>query len=409
MRKTALTFRSGRSTRSAGSTGPLGRRAAAPVALAAVVAMALSACSSSSTGTGGSAGSSGSAPAAGGTATATANVAKLTEALSSYPVPTATLSGVSALKGKTVYYIPITQQAAQFTVTGTALKQALASVGVNLQICNGGSNPSTIAACVNQAVGAGAGAIVTDSIPYALAGNALDAARAKKIPVLVTDQIADSAHPADSTLGYIEGAGSAQLVAIADWIIADSNGKAKVVLNESTDSPSTVAYVTKAQEEFKQLCPDCSVTVNKISSANFSLIASSTSSTVLRTPGVQYVVSEFDQYLQVTQGGVQQSGKAASVKGVSSAAGTAGLTQLKSKNFLYVDAGQASAYQGWATADAALRLMLGQTLPDYTIPMRLFTRDNVGSITIDSADEASGAWFGPTDFTSKFKTLWGAA
>ena len=403
MRSTAPTFRSGRSTR------PLGRRAAAPVALVALAAMALSACSSSSTSAGADpVGSSGSASASGGTATAAANVAELTKELSSYPVPTATLSGVSKLKGKTVYYIPITQQAAQFTVTGNALKQALASVGVNLQICNGGSNPSTIAACINQAVGASAGAIVTDSIPYALAGNALDAARAKKIPVLVTDQIVDSSRPADSTLGYIEGAGSAQLVAIADWIIADSNGKAKVVLNESTDSPSTIAYVTKAQDEFKQLCPDCSVTVNKISSANFSLIASSTSSTILRTPGVQYVVSEFDQYLQVTQGGVQQSGKAASVKGVSSAAETAGLRMLKSKNFLDVDAGQASAYQGWATADAALRLMLGQTLPDYTIPMRLFTRDNVGSISLDSAAEASGAWFGPTDFTSKFKTLWGA-
>jgi ribose transport system substrate-binding protein len=83
---------------------------------------------------------------------------------------------------------------------------------------------------------------------------------------------------------------------------------------------------------------------------------------------------------------------------------------LKNKNFLYASVGQASAYQGWVDADAVLRMMTGTTgdkLPQYTIPVRLFTRDNIGSVPLTQAAEASGEWFGPADYPDSFVKLWG--
>ncbi|MFG1928767.1 sugar ABC transporter substrate-binding protein [Cryptosporangium sp. NPDC048952] len=337
-----------------------------------------------------------------------AQVKKLSGPVDTYVLPTEPLGDVSRLTGKTVYYIPITVQAKQFTISGNALRAALATVGVKLQICNGNSNPSDVAACVAQATAANAGAIVTDSIPYALAANAFDAAQAKKIPVLITDQIPDPAHPASATLGYLEGGGRAMMTALADWIIVDSGAKATVVVNVATDTPSTVAYVESAQQEFTAHCPDCKLVLNKISSANFNLIASTTSSALLRTPDAKYLVSEFDQFLQPTQGGAQQAGKIAAVKGGSTAGGISGLKTLEAKNFLHVDVLQASTFQGWATADAALRMMLGSALPKYDIPIRIIDRENVGSIKITDAAEESGEWFGATDFPAKFTALWKA-
>jgi ribose transport system substrate-binding protein len=278
-----------------------------------------------------------------------------------------------------------------------------------VQICDGGSNPSQITGCINQATAANAGAIVADSIPYALASNAFTAARAKNIPVLITDQIPDPNQAPNATLGYIEGSGSNLLKAVADWIIVDSKGAANVVINKSTDSPSAAAYVTAAQGEFTNNCPGCTVTLNEISSANFSLIPSSTSAALLKTPNVNYVVSEFDQYLQPTLAGVQQTGKQASIKGVSAAAQLSGLQMVKDKNYLYAEVGQASAYQGWADADAAIRLMLALPLPTYTIPVRIFTRDTIDSVTLTAAAEASGEWYGPTSFPAQFKTIWGVS
>ena len=75
----------------------------------------------------------------------------------------------------------------------------------------------------------------------------------------------------------------------------------------------------------------------------------------------------------------------------SSAAQLDGLRMLNSPGLLDADAGPASAYQGWAGADAVLRLMLKQPVQYKTIPIRLFTRANVGGLALTPGAEESGA------------------
>ncbi|GGK75825.1 sugar ABC transporter substrate-binding protein [Mangrovihabitans endophyticus] len=380
-------------------TDPRARR----LSVLAASALLLAACSDGSGEDTATSGTTSSGPLA-------AKVAQLEQSGDSYPVPTGQLPGLDGVAGTTVYYVPITQQAPQFAVTEAALADAFGKVGVKLQTCNGNATPTGIAACLTQATKARAGAIITDAVPYVLAANAFDAAIAAGIPVLNTNQSPDDAHPAAGKLGYIYAAGAEMMVAAADWIINDSGGKADVIINQSTDGPSPVAYVAAAKAEFARECPGCTVTINEISSANFSLIPSSTSSALLKNPNAGYVVSEFDQYLQPTLGGVQQAGRIAAVKGVSGAAQLAGLQMLSKKNFLYASVGQASAYQGWADADAVLRMLTGtggDALAEYTIPIRLFTRDNIGTVELTAGAEASGEWFGPSDYTTAFLTLWG--
>ena len=370
-------------------------------AVAAVLTLGLSACSSDATPASVSTSvSAGSSPLA-------AEVAKLSEPVTSFPVPTEPITGAKALAGKTVYYIPITQQAPAFTVTAAALTEALGVAGIKTQVCDGGANPSSIAGCVNQAVGAKALGIVTDAIPYAMAANALDSAEKAGIPVLVADQIPDPAHPAGDKLAYQEGAGTEMLEAVAKWIVVDSGGKAQVVLNQGTDNPSSIQYAVAAPKVFADECPACKVTVNTVNAANFALIAPSTRSAILKTPGVNYVVSEFDIYLQPTMGGVQQAGKAAAVKGASSAATLASLKMIENKTFLNADAAQALPYQGWTLADAIMRMALGQKVLALDVPFRLFTRDNIAGLDLTEGAEASGAWFGPIAFKDQFRKVWG--
>jgi ribose transport system substrate-binding protein len=270
--------------------------------------------------------------------------------------------------------------------------------------CASGSGDTATASPAGRAR---AGAIITDSIPYAMALNPLVAAQARNIPILITDQTPDPAYPSNALLGYLPGPGATQLTALADWIIADSGGKARVLINMSTDSPSTLAYVAAAQAEFSDFCPGCTVVINKISSAGFSRIATSTRSALANHPGIDYVISEFEQYLQPTIGGIQQSGQAGRIQLASSAAQLDGLKMLKAPGLLDADAGQASAYQGWADADAVLRLMLKQPVQYTTIPIRLFTRTNVGDLALTPGAEESGAWFGSTGYVREYERLWG--
>lgn len=368
----------------------------------------LAACSPGTTdGDGGTAAPSGGSDSP--VADVQADVQAAMQAREEISAPTDELPGdLSTLAGKTVYYVPLTAQISVFQLYGEKLGEALAEADVDLQVCDGGSNPSQITGCIDQAVGASAAAIVVDNVPYGMAGNALDGARAAGIPVVLANQVLDPQHPADQTLAYVPGPAPKMLASAADWIIADSNGEATVVIQKVTDNPSTVAYAEAAEAEFADRCPDCTVVINEVSATNFPLIPTSTSSAILSNPEVDYVLAEFEFFVQPTIGGIQQSGRANQITIATSAATLAGLQQLEEGNLLHANVGQDFSYQGWATADALFRLMLGGTeVPEYDIAYRLFSQENIGDIELTEAGESSGDWYGPTDYIDEFRALWG--
>jgi ribose transport system substrate-binding protein len=201
---------------------------------ALAAAALLAACSSSSSSTTGttsgssspSTSASATSPADAGVALAQQTVAKLEATTSSYPVPAASVPGASKLKGRTVFYVPLLQDVPTFAVAAQTMKAALTRAGLKLQVCDGQAQPTAVAACVQQAVGAGAAGIVLDAIPYGMAYSALNAAVAKGVPVLVADQVPQPAStPNTDHVSYLPGAQD-QASQIAWWTIADSNGKA---------------------------------------------------------------------------------------------------------------------------------------------------------------------------------------
>jgi ribose transport system substrate-binding protein len=404
------------------STGSLARgrgksRTLAVTGLAAALAASLAACgsgsgatsdpsSSAAPGSSGSAGSAGSSSSASGSGLA-AEVAALTKPLNSYPVPTAKVGDVSSLSGKTIYYIPISQQAPQFTITANALTAAAKTVGMKVQVCDGKGTPSDINACVGQATQAKAAAIIADAIPYVLAANSLGAAQKAGIPVVIGNNVPDKGVTQSKTLAYVGyDSGSAMEAALAKWITMTSGGNANVLINEDTDGPSPAVFASAGQKVFDNECSGCKVTVNKVSSSNFSLVPSSTSAALLKDPSITYVESQYEQFLQATQAGVQQTSRK-----VTTVDGAAQLDSVKAvaNGTVAAAAGQASAYEGWVFLDAVLRMSTGDKLPTYTIPVRLFTKDTVTAADQTEQAQDTGSWFGPTTFTSDFEKLWGVA
>jgi ribose transport system substrate-binding protein len=332
-------------------------------------------------------------------------VTQLEATTTSYPVPTASVSGLSSLKGKTVYYIPLVQFIPGFVVTAATMKTALAKVGVNLQVCNGNAQPSAIASCVGQAAGAGAAGIILDSIPYGMAENALNSATAKHIPVIIADQYPPSGNTNTDSVTYVPGVVD-QPTQIAWWMIANSAGKANAIIAEEADSPSSIQYVTNSMAVYKQYCSGCTITVKQITAATTALIASATSSNLLANPNATYYYTEFEDSLQPTIQGIQQSNKTSiqlSVAGgsVDGLGLLAGNSQVKA--VVTVD----QAYAGWALSDEILRMATKTAPVTETFPSRLFTKDNIGTIQVTTADQASGAWFGNSSYQSAFEKLWG--
>lgn len=380
---------------------------AAKVALAAATALFAAACGSSTKSS--NTPSSGSSTA--GVAQAQAVVAKESRPTTSFPPPGPPIN-VSSLRGKSVWYIPISLSVPVFAISNGTLQTALSKVGISEHSCSGQASPSEISACINQAVSANAGAIITDAIPVALAANAFANAESHHIPVLVQDQLPPTSGP-----GTVQGFGNDKLAyqplqaanlveAEAFWTIADSHGKANVLLEPYTDSPSTLSYDNSTEAVFKKLCPGCTVTVQKIGLATASLTASQTSSALLSHPNVNYVLPEFDALLQAVGQGIQQAGFASKVKLVTSAGDLPALEAIKAGK-LAVDGGEDFPYIGWADADEAMRMMLGKPIVTEKPPLRLFTPTNVSFLSLTAADQASGSWYGSQAYKPMFEHLWG--
>jgi ribose transport system substrate-binding protein len=382
---------------------------------ALAAAALLAACSSSSSSTTGttsgssspSTSASATSPADSGVALAQQTVTKLEATTSSYPVPTASVPGVSKLKGRTVFYIPLLQDVPTFAVAAQTMKAALARAGLKLQVCDGQAQPTAVASCVQQAVGAGAAGIVLDAIPYGMAYSALNAAVAKGVPVLVADQVPQPAStPNTDHVSYLPGAQD-QASQIAWWIIANSNGKANAIIAEEIDNPSSIAQVTDSLAIYKKYCPACVITVKQISASTTALEAAAASSNLQTHPDATYYYTEFEDSLQPTIQGIQQDGKASAIS-LAVAAGTVnGLGLLKSGSVLKAVVVVDEAYEGWALTDQILRMATGIAPVQETIPTRLFTEQNIGTIQITTADQASGVWFGSTSFEDDFAKLWG--
>jgi ribose transport system substrate-binding protein len=323
-----------------------------------------------------------------------------------YPVPTASVSGVSKLSGKTVYYIPLVASIPGFVVTAATMKTALAKVGIKLQVCDGEAQPTAIAACVGQAAGANAAGIIMDSVPFGMAQNALDAAKAKGIPIIIADQYPATAGTANTdAVTYVPGVVD-QPSQIAYWMIASSDGKANAIVAQEADSPSSIQYVTNSMAVYKQYCPSCTITLKSITASTSSLIASAASSAILANPSATYYYTEFEDSLQPTIQGIQQSSKTGIALSVAGAS-VDSLGLLKSGSLVQAAVAVDQAYAGWALSDEILRMMTKTAPVTETFPSRLFTKTNIGTIQVTTAAQASGAWFGNDSYQGTFEKLWG--
>ena len=171
-----------------------------------------------------------------------------------------------------------------------------------------------------------------------------------------------------------------------------------------------MAYVQDGLSIFKDNCPGCTTTVKNITATTDSGVASGISANLLANSSATYYYTEFEDSLDPTVQGIQQANKTSSVSLSVAGGSTDGLGRLASgtgpvKAVVAVD----QAFAGWALSDEILRMATKSGPVDETFPSRLFTAQNIGSITVNATEQASGAWFGDTSYQSAFKTLWGAA
>jgi ribose transport system substrate-binding protein len=391
-------------------------RAAATAACAGVVLLG-AACSSS----GSTAAPPGSAPASGpgsssaaaapGTGSAGSGTQSLVQRYLAVPAPftdsAPPVTGVTKLKGDKVLYIPISLQIGVFQGTLASMQQAASHVGVTVSGCDGKFGPAGAAACVNQALAEHVSAVVLDNIPVALIGQGLHQLEAAHIAVL-EDQANPT--PGNDQLAYLDVGGVTLINSMADWIAADSGGKADVLVIEQDDTPEQVAYVNDdLLPEFKKTCPACKTKVIAMATDQLHNLPTQVETALVADPSISYVASEFDANVSYVIQGLKNSPLAGKVKIAGALGDVSSLQRVKAGQQAY-DALASAPFGGWAYTDDVLRLLTGMPpVKSVSGPWRAFDASNVGSVTVSPASVADDAIFGGDTYSKVFLKLWGVS
>jgi ribose transport system substrate-binding protein len=363
----------------------------------------VSACSSSSSDTKGT-GSGG-----GTTATSAADVSKYLGPITSYAAPGPPVDATS-LRGKKVFYVPINYSVPLFHAEEGALAQALSKVGMTVVPCDGAANPSTIAQCLSTAADQGASAVVLSDILPTLVPDAISELTQKHIPVVVS-YAPSSVPPSTKEVSYVIGTPQTNIIAqgriVADWIAGNAKGNAKVMMIDIKASQSYHQELTQGLEpEMKKKCPKCQVFDDSVTTTDINAASALVSSTLIADPDINYIVATDSNLLGISQG-LQQAGDTGKVKIVFTTGQLAGLQALKAGT-VAADLGEDTYYQGWADADQVVRVTLGKDpVQAYPLSIRLFTKDNIGELTLSQQASLSNSWYGPTNFESLFTKNWG--
>ena len=389
-----------------------GPRGYASLVLAVLCAVALAACGSSSS-------SAGSSSGTGSSGTSSSNSSGVAEAKTlvaqeekppAYTGPTSKVD-IAKAKGKSVYYVSLTEEIPALHEWGVVLTQQLKEAGVTSQTCDAKGTPEGITSCLQQALAAKPTMIVAQALDTKFIASYIARAKAEGIK-FVTAQTGTPGIPkipgddAEVTFDYAQVGR-----VLADWFVADSGctkGGPQIITSTSSRQPSA-AEVSGIESEVKKLCPSLSIpSVQNVLIPDWpTSLATTTRSMLTANPNLRYLLPLYDGMTIYMVPAIDGILKAKSTTKVASFNATPVVIQneLAKPSPLAADVGGPNQWFGVALADQVLRVLAGQPpVASENVPLRLFTRDDIG--TIDPKKDES-TWYGSVNPICVYHKLWG--
>lgn len=317
----------------------------------------------------------------------------------------------SSLRGRTVYWIPITSVAPVFTVESKAAAEAFASVGIDLQVCDGQATPDVVARCVGQAVAGDAAGIIATSIPPEFARQAFGDAVEAGIPTLFVNTATGETPPEWGDLAAaLPHNWNDQAELNNDLIIEDSGGDANVLMVGVTDSSATVDLFENGMQGYlTENCPDCTLHTVPTGSTQISQLTSAVSAALVQDPDIEYVFVQYDSFAAPVIQAIRQLNRQGDVKLLTLLSQLDGLQRVANGE-QFANTGYSLAALGYNQADILMRMMLGEDplVDAHRTPIKTITEANVGELDLTQEGWDSGQWQTDQDFRAMYRELWGA-
>jgi ribose transport system substrate-binding protein len=368
------------------------RRIASSVVVG-LCAVGITACGSSSSDTGSKSSSSASTAGAAATEFAAA-VGKASAPISDWTGPG---SSPKPAAQKKIVVVTCSSQGNGCVRAAHGVTDAGKTLGWSVQTIDGQGNPQAWNAGINTAISEKADGIVLDAVPPALVGDALAKAKAAKIPVVsIFNPDLGKSSP---VFAYVTPDHTAQGKVMADWVAADSKGKAQVVLVEDNEFPELVQRVAGFKAELAK-CSGCKI-VDTVASQIGTMaqkLPGAVASSLQSHPTATYVISPYDSNATFAAQGVRQAGKQATVKVAGYEGDSQAVDAIRKGDIQAMTVADPAEWMGWQAVDEFNRAFGGQKAENTPVSWRVLTKSNV---------PATGNWTGDFDYQGQYGDLWG--
>lgn len=380
------------------------------VGVATAAALTLAACSSSSTPGGAS---NSTSPSTAGSAASSSSTDYSTMLNSARQMVPATFQGpttpAKAPVGIKIASITCYSILEGCVIPADGVAKAAASIGWQARTFDGGGTPTTQNTQILNAVSWGAKVIVLIAITPSAVQSGLQAAKnagalivsgssGLSTPNATISPQGGEIWPAFDVSPDYKSLGEH----LAQWIIADSKGKANVLVYGDKEFDSINAQQTGLVPGL-QACTTCKSSSVKYFTATqiANQLGPQTVSDVRSNPNATYIYSAFDPPAATQVQALQTAGLGNNVKIVSALGNAQNLTYIKDGQVEAADAAYDNTYMGYAIVDQSIRLLdklpLIQPLGE-GLPFQVLDKTNLPSNL--------NSWTAPYDYVSKFLALW---
>jgi ribose transport system substrate-binding protein len=281
---------------------------------------------------------------------------------------------------------------------------AAAKLGWQTRIVDTKGDLSQAPAAIQQAIVSHADGIFLYAINCTYIKQALEQAQQAHVPVVAAESLdCNPSHPLFSAgVSYVEGPYSEYIrqygIDQAKYIVAKTNGDAKVIVMYESDDLGGTTIQEKAQVAYLKSCATCTVyevpyTINDLSTG----LQQKVQQALVQHPDANVVVVQYDAVLlSGVAAGVQASGKKVLVM---AAEGDAPTLDLVRSGKVTAGIGIPIPWEGWAGVDDLNRLFHGQQPVSSGIALQFY----------DAAHNLpkSGRYVPPVDFPSAYAKAWG--
>jgi len=291
--------------------------------------------------------------------------------------------------------------------------EAARAMGWETTSCDGEFSPDKWSQCIRQAITDQADGIALYVIDCASIQAPLRQAREAGITVVsaeapdCSDQQQNGPSLFDAKISFTQGTFAdwlgAQIQANADWIIANTDGEAKIIELHETDAWALNLMHEEFQEEIATLCPDCEI-VDVIEFVGADLegpLREKVEQSLLQHPEANVVAGQYDDpALTVAPAVRQATGQGRELLSTGGVGGEAAMDLIRQ------DAGIDAAFvydiewEGYHAIDTMNRLFAGQEPVPSGVGVGMVDREN-------NLPPAGESWTTDVDFKSAYRGAWG--